>query len=218
MNIENDIFKRSVVNESKLTSYGFIKDNNKYIYEKEFLNTFKAIITVENNTIIGKVIDLEVGEEYISLRTNTTGEFVNKVRDEYKNILEDIKKNCFETRYFIFDQSNRVAEYIKNKYNNTPEFLWEKFKGFGVFRNTNSEKWYALIANVDYSKLDNKTGEVEIINLKLDEDKIIELLKKKGYYKAYHMSKKDWISIILNDTIKDEEIEELIDESYNLVK
>ena len=32
------------------------------------------------------------------------------------------------------------------------------------------------------------------------------------------MSKKDWISIILNETIKDEKIEELIDESYNLVK
>ncbi|MBR3146457.1 MAG: MmcQ/YjbR family DNA-binding protein [Bacilli bacterium] len=218
MNIENDIFKRSIVNTNKLTDYGFIKDNNKYTYEKEFFNNFKAIITIENNTVIGKVIDLEVNEEYISLRTNTTGEFVNTIREEYKKILEDIKKNCFETRYFIFDQSNRLTEYIKNKYNNTPEFLWEKFKGFGVFRNTNSEKWYALIANVDYSKLDNKTGEVEIINLKLDENKIIELLKKKGFYKAYHMSKKDWISIILNDTIKDEEIEKLIDESYNLVK
>jgi predicted DNA-binding protein (MmcQ/YjbR family) len=31
------------------------------------------------------------------------------------------------------------------------------------------------------------------------------------------MNKSDWISIILNDTLKDEEITLLIDESYKLI-
>ena len=42
-------------------------------------------------------------------------------------------------------------------------------------------------------------------------------LKKEGFYKAYHMNKKSWISIILNDTLNNKEIYELIDESYNLI-
>ncbi len=71
--------------------------------------------------------------------------------------------------------------------------------------------------NLDSSKLSNSSGEVEIINVKLDENKIQKLLKQKGFYKAYHMIKKDWISIILNDTLKDEEILSLLDESYNII-
>ncbi len=71
--------------------------------------------------------------------------------------------------------------------------------------------------NIDLSKISNDRGEVEIINVKLDDKKSQELLKKNGFYKAYHMNKKDWISIVLNDTLKDENIISLIDESYELI-
>lgn len=71
--------------------------------------------------------------------------------------------------------------------------------------------------NLDLSKLDNGTGKAEIINVKLDENKVSNLIKEKGYYKAYHMNKKDWITILLNDIIEDKKIESLIDESYILI-
>ena len=219
MNIENEVFKRTNVNFKNLEKYGFKKDKDNYIFEKQFLNDdFKAIIIVDNKGIIsGKVIDLQVDEEYTNIRTEMSGEFVNKVREAYKNVLIDIRNNCFETNYFIFEQSNRINKYIKEKYNNAPEFLWDKFPGYAVYRNENNNKWYGIIMNLNLSKLDSGTGEVEIINVKLDEDKIQKLLKQKGFYEAYHMSKTDWISIILNDTLKDEEITSLIDESYNLI-
>ena len=69
--------------------------------------------------------------------------------------------------------------------------------------------------NLDKNKLYKKTnGEVEIIDIKLDPSEIEDLLKINGFYPAYHMNKKSWISIILNDTISDEKIMNLIDESY----
>ena len=219
MNIEKEIFKRTNVDFKKLEDYGFKKEKN-YIIEKIFLNNgFKAIITIDNNgNVTGKVIDLEVNEEYLNLRTDATGEFVEKVRNAYKDILMDIKTNCFDTKYFIFDQTNRINNYIKNKYEDEPEFLWKKFPGFGVYRNKNNNKWYSIIMNLDFSKLDNKSGEVEIMNVKVESNKLKELLSKEGIYEAYHMKKTDWISIVLNDTLKDEEIIMLIDKSYNLVK
>ena len=219
MNIENEIFKRAKVDYNKLLKYGFKKDNNNYIYEKIFLNdSFKAIITISDKGIIsGKVIDLDVNEEYLGLRVPITGEFASKVRDEYKKILLDIRKNCFIQNYFIFDQANRINNYIKEKYNDELECLWPKFPGYGVYRNKINNKWYAIIMNLDYSKLTNRSGEIEIINVKLGSEKIRELLKQNGFYKAYHMSKKDWISIVLDDTIGDNVILDLISESYNLV-
>ena len=219
MNIESEIFKKSKVIINKLVKYGFKKEKDNYVYETLFFNdSFKAIIKVnKDGKVIGSVIDIESNEEYLGLRIEGLSGFASKVKEEYINILNDIKNNCFEGKYFIFDQSNRITKYIKDKYNNDPEFLWDKYDGSGVFRNSNSGKWYGIIMNVDISKLDKGSGEIEVLNVKIDENKIPELIKKKGYYEAYHMNKKYWISIILNDTLSDKNIISLIDESYKLV-
>ena len=219
MNIENEIFKRTSVNFDDLEKYGFQKYNNDYVFEENFLNNdFKVIITVDNKgNVSGKVIDLQIDEEYVNIRTEMNGEFVNNVREEYKNILIDIRKHCFETNYFISEQANRINRYIKEKYNNEPEFLWNKFPGYAVYRNESNNKWYGIIMNLDLSKISNDIGEVEIINVKLNGNKVQELLKRKGFYEAYHMSKTDWISIILNDTLTDDKIIALLEESYNLI-
>ena len=128
MNIEKNIFKKAHIDYNKLINYGFIKENNNYTYTKEFMNnSFKAIINIDNNSnISSKVIDLSTNEEYISINIDTLqGEFINKVRNLYKDILIDIKDNCFIKDYFITSQANRITNYIIDKYKDTPEFLWE---------------------------------------------------------------------------------------------
>ena len=219
MSIESDIFKRVCVDLKKLEKYGFKKKFNNYVYEENFLNDdFKAIITVDyEGNVFGKVVDLSINEEYMNIKTEMQGEFVNKVRESYIDILTKIRDNCFEVNHFIFKQSNIVNNYIKNKYGSNPEFLWNKFPLYAVYRNKNNKKWFSIIMNLDRSKLDNNKGEVEVINLKLDACEIQELLKCKGFYKAYHMSKTDWITVILDGTLGDDLVFSLIDKSYNLV-
>ena len=69
--------------------------------------------------------------------------------------------------------------------------------------------------NIDINKITPGNGKVDVLNIKLEPNEIIELLNKKGFYKAYHMNKKYWISIILDNTIEDNTILELISESYS---
>ena len=69
--------------------------------------------------------------------------------------------------------------------------------------------------NIDYKKFYKKDGKVDIMNIKLNPSKIDNLINEDGFFRAFHMNKKTWISIILDDTVKDEKIMELIDESYN---
>lgn len=159
MNIEEEIFKRSKVKqEDTLLSYGFTKNNNEYNYSINFMNDFRADITIdENGKVKGRVYDLNVNDEYLNLRTESqVGEFVSRVREEYKNILNDIRMNYFETSFFITDQANRIASKIKELYQDDPEFLWDKFPGYGVFRNHQNQKWYAVILNIDKNKLDKE--------------------------------------------------------------
>lgn len=221
MNIEEEVFLKAHVDFNKLEKYGFVKNDKAYFFSKNFLNdSFKAeIIIDESGKVNGKVYDLLIEDEYTSFRVEKNlGEFVNKVRDEYISILEGIKENCFVKDSFASKQANKITKYIKEKYQDNPEFLWEKFPSIGVFRNKNNDKWYGIIMNVNKAKLTQGSGEVEVLNVKLEEDEIKDLLKQKGYYEAYHMNKKNWISIILDDDLDDETIYALIDKSYELIR
>ena len=217
----DNIFKKGYFNNNKLIKYGFKEDNDLFKYSKNIINNnFRIDIVISNNNLVGYVYDLETNFEYISYKLeNATGEFVSKVRNEYNSLLNDIKIQCFDNKYFISNQSNRITTYIINKYNDKPEFLWDKYPNFGIFRNKNNNKWYGAIMNIKKSIIDNYNNdeEIEIINIKIDPDMINILLNYKGYYKAYHMNKKNWISVILDDTIEDKDIYKLIDISYNLV-
>jgi len=216
MTLEEEIFKKRELDTKKLLEYGFIKNNDYLEYKKLILNnTFEIVITVKENKINGKVIDKEFDDEYLNYRLeNQTGEFVNTIRDEFVHTLEDIKENCTINKLFVNDQSNRLANLILKKYSDSPEFLFND-DTTGVFRNKNNKKWYGIILNVDYKKFYKKDGKVDIINIKLNPNKIDNLINKKGFFRAFHMNKKSWVSIILDDTVKDEKIMKLIDESYN---
>lgn len=179
-------------------------------------NNFRIDIIIVGNCVDGKIYDLSLNEEYTNFRVqNITGDFIGKIRDEYIDLLNDIKNKCTEPQLFLFEQSNRISKLIKEKYNCDPNFEWKKFPGYASFKNQRTNKWYGIIMNVDKSKLDKSlSGEVEIIDIKLAPEKIEHLLNKEGFYPAYHMNKKNWISIILNGTIKDNYLMELIGESY----
>jgi predicted DNA-binding protein (MmcQ/YjbR family) len=184
-------------------------------------NQFEADIEiVKSGDVRGKVFDIENEEEYLPLRylsqEKEQGAFVSRVRESYIEILSDIREKCFKEKYFVSDQINRITERITTEYSDKPLFMWDKFPDCAVFKNTDTKKWYGIVMNVKRSQLgEMSNNEVEIINLKINKDKIQELLKKNGYYPAWHMNKKLWISIALDETISDDEIWELVKESHS---
>lgn len=130
--------------------------------------------------------------------------------------MKDIANNCFEKEYFIYEQTNRIAKLINEKYDVSPEFLWDFVPDYGVFRNLRSNKWFGIVMNLDKSKIiQTETGEVEVLNLKLDNN-VSKALKIKGVYSPYHSSKKNWVSIILDNTLSDKKIMKLVDLTYDI--
>ena len=219
MTIEEELFKKTRVDFNKILKYGFKKDKDCYKYSKNIMNnSFRIDVLINKDGIVkGKVFDLAFNEEYTNFRIEENrGSFVSQVNNEFLKLLKNIKDSCYIKKDFIYEQTNRIANAIKQKYGDDPEFEWEKFPGYATFKNKDSKKWYGLIMNIDKNKLDKKlTGEVEIINIKLEPNEIENLLKIEGFYPAYHMNKKSWITIILNNTISDEEILRLIDKSHS---
>ena len=216
MNIEEEIFKKRTILFDTLIPYGFIKKNNTYQISKNILNdSFRIDVKITSDgKVKGQIFDLSFNEEYFNYRIKSqVGEFVGQVRQKFVDFLNDIKNKCTTGNDFVNPQTNRLVKLISEEFKDQPEFPWDNDDS-GIFRNPLTKKWYALIMRVDRSRFSNDTGEVEILNIKLDENEIQELLTKPGYYKAYHMNKTKWITITLDDTLSDEVIMNHIKESH----
>ena len=73
--------------------------------------------------------------------------------------------------------------------------------------------------DVPFEKLNiDKQGMVDIINLKNIPEIIGGLRKQPGILPAYHMNKEHWITVLLDGSVSEEKINDLIDVSYELTK
>lgn len=219
MELESKIFERKRADFEKLSAYGFRKKKDGYFYTEDFMDgEFRAEIHVDGTGHTeGKVFESETGEEYLPVRVaGQHGAFVSEVRAGYAHILGQIAENCFTPVVFISEQANRLAGEILQQYGDRPDFPWKTYPGNGVFRNPSNQKWYALILPVSKNKLEGETEKmtVEIMNVKADPRRLECLHQEKGIYPSWHMDKKNWISILLDGTVPDGRIMELIETSH----
>ncbi len=224
MLIEEEIFLRKTVIPSALPRFGFKKSGGVWRYSETFMNgDFRADVTVDKNgKVTGKVFDVAAGEEYLPVRIEDhTGEFVGEVRLLYGEILQKIADACTKSEHFTDEQSNRLTSLIDKKYGEAPDFPFSDYESAGVFRYPANRKWYGIIMNVQKSKVTKQPADgakdpgVDVLNIKVGAENMENALKIPGVYTAYHMQRKSWISIIMDGTVPDETVMELIDISRN---
>ena len=215
----NDRLTNRIIYNKKLINYGFKMYDNKYMYgEKICNNQFEMIVEIKDNLVTSKLIDLVDEEEYVLVDVqDSTGEFVGKVRQEYEKRLDDIINNCTEKEVFKQNQTKQIIEYIKEKYNDELEFLWEKYDDVAIWRNKQNDKWYGLLMVITEDKVGiNSNKKVEVLDIRYQKEESQKIVDNKKIFPGYHMNKKSWITIKLDNTIEIERIKKLIDNSYNL--
>ena len=106
--------------------------------------------------------------------------------------------------------------YIHKKYKVSPEYPWAKYDGNAVFRHSDNKKWFALVMGVEKNKLGLSGSEyVDVINLKIDDMVFRDILvQQEGILPAYHMNKEHWITVLLDGTVEESKIYDLIDASF----
>ena len=215
----NNFIKDKKIDFKKLEEFGFELIDNSYYYQTLLLkNQFKMSVKINlDNSIFTEIIDTETNEPYILYLIEKRSGYSEKIYKEYSDILEKIKKKCFEDEIFKANYTKEVINYIKNKYGDELEFLWEKSPKNAVIRRKSSNKWYAVILTVSKRKLNLDSDEIiEVINLHNRVEEIEKLIDNKKYFPAYHMNKKHWCTICLDGTVELKEIYKLIDISYKL--
>lgn len=203
--------------KEQLKGFGFKEEAEKLIYRKEILDSsFLIEISFVDSQLLVEVYDLEFAEIYSLFSVDSAvGETVQNIREHVENLLRSILG--------LADQSGKISSEVIdycNKYGGNHVNPFKKNPDILAFVNEKN-KWYALLSDVEYNKLNKNTDtttKVKILNLKYPTDNILDIIDNKNIFPAYHMNKKHWISIVLDKNIKLETIKELIDISYSLVK
>lgn len=212
----NEIFDKNIFNSKLAIAYGFSKTGDYYILQSDIdVENFNVIVKIGKDSFEVNVIELPFNEEYILFNVlDSKGKFVSQIRKKVNELIEDIVKSCFTS----LDYRKILLNYVREKYGTIPEEPWED-NNHATIKTSNSKKWYGIFMSIPYKTLGlDKSGKIDVLNVKLNPEVIQSLIDKKHFFPAYHMNKKHWISIVLDSDVDLNLVKSLIDESFNLVE
>lgn len=210
--------RNAKLNREKILNCGFEVDGENFIRREKFLDDFTLKIIIDNQgSVTAKIFDAD-GEPYtLHLVESASGSFVGAIKAEYNRVLENLFEQCFDEEIFKSAQTLKLVEFIREKFSDRPEFLWEKYPNFAVFRCKDNRKWYAVIMNLPKNKLNlDGAEEIEILNLRVEPQELDEIFDGEKYFRGWHMNKKSWMTLRLDETLTDEEIFARLEKSYRL--
>lgn len=212
----NEIFDKNIFNSKLAIAYGFSKTGDYYILQSDIdMENFNVIVKIGKDSFEVNVIELPFSEEYILFNVlDSNGKFVSKIRKKVNELIEDIVNCCFKS----LDYRKLLLDYVKEKYGTIPEEPWED-NNHATIKTSNSKKWYGIFMSIPYKTLGvDKSGKIDVLNVKLNPELIQSLIDKKHFFPAYHMNKKYWITILLDSDMDMDLVKSLIDESFKLVE
>lgn len=220
--IAERIFHGKPVLREKLLCYGFERHGGKFVYRKHICAD-EMILTVtvtEAGEVKAEVADAETLDLYtLHLVDEAEGSFVGSVREAYEQTLADIAKNCCDGSAFSGANARSVIAYVRERYGDEPEFLWESSPDSAIWRRKDNRKWYGVLMKIKRSKLGLDSDEVaEVVDLRILPAELDRIADGKKYFRGYHMNKRSWLSLILDGTVSEEELFRRVDESYRLAK
>ena len=130
-------------------------------------------------------------------------------------VVEAIEGTVLSERGDRMDRQT-VFDYIRKKYKTLPEYPWRRYDENAVFRHADNKKWFALVMGLQADKIGGRGDAwIDVVNLKIDDMFFRDMiLQEEGILPAYHMNKMHWITVLLDGTVPEERVFELIDMSF----
>ena len=111
-----------------------------------------------------------------------------------------------------------VINYIKKTYEVGPDHPFKnEYAETEVFRHKDTGKWFALCMQVRADRLGYNSQEwIDVVTMKSEPLLIDGLISTEGFHRAYHMNKRQWLTVELNKNTSGQQVEGLIDMSFEM--
>lgn len=106
---------------------------------------------------------------------------------------------------------------VAEELNADPEYLFARNPDTAVFRHKSTGKWFAAILSVNKQKLGLPEDEIcDIVDLKCGPIMSAAFRSQQGVFPGYHMNKEHWISVLLDGSVEEEQLRQMLRVSYDL--
>ncbi|MFC0265015.1 MmcQ/YjbR family DNA-binding protein [Alloscardovia macacae] len=120
----------------------------------------------------------------------------------------------------IFTSPSAVLTHVTDYYDCTVDHPFKAHPQYAVIRHRGTRTWFGLLMRISEYTLgiSDSEDEILVLNVKADPQDVDFLQSLPGFAPAYHMNKTHWVSVILDGTVPDAQVEELIATSYALTE
>ena len=106
--------------------------------------------------------------------------------------------------------------YVRETYGDEIEYPWKDMDA-AVIRSHVTKKWYAVFMKILPAKIGlGGQKHIRVMNLHGTAEEVAALVDGKKCFPGYHMNRKYWISVALDERLSDDDAKALIEESGRL--
>ena len=204
----------------KLEPFGFVRDGGAYFYAEDLLaGSFRLHVKLSEDGVVSTLLmDTDSEEPYVlHLVENAQGAFVGEVRVAYQAVLDRIGEACGEHGNFHGAYVEELLRYVQNTYGDEIEYPWKDDMDAAVIRSHLTRKWYVVFMKVHPSKIGlGGSHPIRIMNLHGTAEQVTALVDGERYFPGWHMNRKYWYTVCLDESIPMYELQRRIDESFEL--
>lgn len=110
---------------------------------------------------------------------------------------------------------NELNEYVLGHYDAESGNWFETDRSVTVYRRSDNQKWFAATKNIGYRYLGiEREGRIDILNVKLAPRTVSSFRVREGFLPAWKMNQNNWVTILLDGSVADDEIRSLLNQSF----
>ena len=205
------------IEPNSLLKRGFVLINGKYIYERSLDDTFLIRISIDQR-LHDEVFDVSTNEPYTLYKLSALSSgFAYSMKQNVESIIEELfpelrQEDPFSTPSFRYLEDAMIASYSEPSDNPFEE------DDIRIFRLKQNRKWYGLAMKIPAKKL-GFDGDNEIFGLcvRVEKGCAERYINHQVVFPAYHMNKKNWVNLILDGRMSDDEVLDYLRRSRTIV-
>ncbi|TCD54718.1 hypothetical protein EJ419_01945 [Alloscardovia theropitheci] len=111
-----------------------------------------------------------------------------------------------------------LKRYVREYFECEIDYPWISHPSFAVLRHEYSRTWFDLVMTLPFATLgaSDSTDLVDAVNLKANPLDVDFFASQPGFVPAYHMNKTHWITVLLDGSVPDKQIEDMVEQSFEL--
>lgn len=215
------VFEGRKLCEEKLLPFGCVRVEHGFLYRTDLMNgLLRMELELHEDGSVNVMVYGAGGLE--GERAPLAPRMADRLQDralrrEYEEELWHVAECCFEPDFFKVGCARSLVAHVWETYGDELEFLWRRSPGSAVVRRKDTAKWYAVFLVVPRLKLGGHSKEkVDILNLRVCPGELDGLVDNHSRFPAYHMNKKNWVSLCLDGSVPFGELAARLETSYRL--